>query len=122
MSAILAGAVIGMVTLKAVHLENPDLLVPEETEDAPVHGHPLTGECRVLANEDDESFDYYVGDRLTRKVFLDGGYEKYDETGRLHCTNGPAIKYADGTVEYFQNGIPVFKSYFTDSVSRSATR
>lgn len=120
MKSIVASAVVGFVTLKAVQLDNPDRLVVEDIEDTPAVGRCLSTPCRVEANEDDESFDYYIGQTLTRRVFLEGGFQKFDEKGRLHSTNGPAVGYPDGTVEYYRHGERYSSSYFTDSVSRSS--
>lgn len=41
-------------------------------------------------------------------------YIKFDDQNRLHCENGPAIEYADGTVVYSWHGVGVPSEWIAD--------
>ena len=41
-------------------------------------------------------------------------YIKMDDTGRTHCENGPAIRYADGFEVYIWHGVRIPKSWITE--------
>lgn len=41
-------------------------------------------------------------------------YIKFDDQNRLHCENGPAIEYGDGTVVYAWHGVSVPDAWIAD--------
>jgi len=46
------------------------------------------------------------------KPITSGGVTRYIKNGKLHNTEGPAVIYADGKVEYYLNGFKFSKEDF----------
>jgi hypothetical protein len=54
----------------------------------------------------------FIWIRPDRVVFCDRPeIAKYDDRGRLHCEDGPALKYRDGYTHYALHGVPVPEKY-----------
>ena len=83
-----------------------------QKEPADYVGHSAIGIVFKVQGKNKEGFPCHPGvarairdGKMNRLMDL-GGYKKIsiNKNGQLHCTDGPAIEYSDGTKKWYLNG------------------
>ena len=64
--------------------------------------------------------DQYVFDALKYRIEISGTgtHRYYNKDDKLHRTDGPAVEYANGGMEWWVDGVKMSKEAFADRASR----